>query len=261
MKETILEKKNIFIFLFLLIIVFTYIFYLNINIIDLNNKIKSTNNLYKIQINNRINEIDQLNTQLDDLHKLLNIGLDLSTKKDIYFDTKLDKKEKKLILNSIPSASPLKKVFITSDFGFRFHPIFKRKRLHTGIDMRAKIGTKIYATANGIVSKARKDDPGGYGKMVRIVHNYGFESIYAHLDFVNVNVGDIIKKGTLIGLSGNTGDSNGPHLHYEIRYLNKYLNPIDFLYWNKKTFDTIFRKNQEKVHWNDLVYLIKNYNQ
>lgn len=67
---------------------------MNINIIDLNNKIKSTNNLYKIQINNRINEIDQLNTQLDDLHKLLNIGLDLSTKKDIYFDTKLDKKEK-----------------------------------------------------------------------------------------------------------------------------------------------------------------------
>ncbi len=195
-----------------------------------------------------------------DLHKRLNIGLDLSNTSDIYLDTRLNNGEKKFILNSIPSTTPLEKLFVTSSFGFRFHPIFNQEKLHTGIDLKADIGTKVYATADGIVLKTRNTDPGGYGKMIRIVHNYGFETLYAHLDDIYVSPGDIIKKGTLLGLSGNTGDSIGPHLHYEVKYLNKYLDPLDFLYWNKKTFDTIFTKNQEKIHWKDLVFLIKNHN-
>ncbi|QDF28509.1 zinc metallopeptidase, M23 family [Halarcobacter anaerophilus] len=258
MIERILEKKNIFIFLILLLVSFTYIIYLNLNIIELNNNIKSKDNLYKIQINNRINEIDQLNSQLTDLHQLLNIGLDLSNKNNIYLNTRINEEDKKFILNSIPSAPPLRKVFITSEFGFRLHPIFRKEKLHTGVDLRAKIGTEVYSTANGVILEARNIDNGGYGKMVRIIHNHGFETLYAHLDDIYVNPGDIIKKGTLIGLTGNTGRSNGPHLHYEVKYIKKYLNPTDFLYWNRKTFDTIFSKNQETIHWKDLIFLMKN---
>ena len=256
--ESILNKKLIVSFLILLIILFSYILYLNLNIIDLENDIKSKDDIYKLQINNRINEIEQLNTQLTDLQSLLNIGLDLSSTNNVYFNTKISEEDKKYILSSIPSSSPLKKVFITSKYGYRFHPIYKTSKLHTGLDLRSKIGTKIYSTANGVVLEAKNQDYGGYGKMIKIIHNYGFETLYGHLNDIFVKEGDFIKKGDIIGLSGNTGNSSGPHLHYEIKYLRKHINPQDFLYWNIKTFDTILNKNQDRIDWKNLIYAIKN---
>jgi murein DD-endopeptidase MepM/ murein hydrolase activator NlpD len=254
----ILNKKLIIVFLILLIILFFYIIYLNLNILNLENDIESKDKIYKIQINNRINEIEQLNSQLSDLQSLLNIGLDISSFDNIYLDTKLNESDKKNILASIPSASPLEKVFITSKFGYRLHPIFNTNKLHTGVDLRATIGTKIYSTADGIVLTSKKEDLGGYGKMVEIVHNYGFQTLFGHMSEVYVEEGDIIKKGTLLGLSGNTGNSNGPHLHYEIKYLKKHLDSQDFLYWNTKTFDTIFKKNQDLINWKNMIFYIKN---
>lgn len=256
--NNILNKKIIIVFLILLIILFFYIIYLNLNILNLEDNIESKDKIYKIQINNRINEIEQLNSQLSDLQGLLNIGLDISSFDNIYLDTKLNESDKKNILASVPSASPLEKVFITSKFGYRLHPIFNTNKMHTGVDLRALVGTKIYSTADGIVLTSKKEDLGGYGKMVEIVHNYGFQTLFGHMSEVYVEEGDIVKKGTLIGLSGNTGSSNGPHLHYEIKYLKKYLDSQDFLYWNTKTFDTIFKKNQDLINWKNMIFYIKN---
>lgn len=238
---------------------FSYIVYLNISIVDLKDDLNSKNDIYKIQINNRINEIEQLNLQLEDLQALLNIGLDLSSTNK-YLKTELTEQDKQFILSSIPSSSPLKKVFITSKFGYRIHPLYGTQKLHTGLDFRAKVGTDIYATANGVVIQARNSDPGGYGKMVKIIHGYGFETLYGHLSSVLVKEGDIIKKGDLIGLTGNTGSSSGPHLHYEVKYLRKYIDPKDFLYWNIKTFDTIFAKDQNLIDWKKLINIINNKN-
>ncbi len=171
-----------------------YIIYLNMYIFDLKSSIKTKDSLYKIQINNRINEIDQLNDQLVDLQQILNIGLDLSKKDNIYLNTKLSEKDKTYVLSSIPSGSPLEKTFITSKFGYRIHPILNKRKLHTGLDLRAKIGTPIYSPADAIVSKARVEDPGGYGKMVVLSHNFGFKTLFAHMSSISVSQGQIIKK-------------------------------------------------------------------
>lgn len=254
--------KNYFIvaFLALLVVISSYIIYLNIQIIDLNKSITTKDNLYKIQINNRINEIEQLNVQLKDLHKLLNIGLDLTKTNDVIFDTRLNNKDKEFIFKNIPNSSPLKEIFVTSNYGNRIHPILDVYKFHEGIDLRAEIGTNIYATADGIVSKIQNIDNGGYGKYIMITHNFGFQTIFAHLDNIFVEEGDIIKKGSIVGASGNSGRSNGPHLHYEIRYLNKPIDPLKFLYWNKKTFDSIFTQDSESINWTKIIEFIKSYN-
>lgn len=226
-------------------------------IVKLEESIHSKDNLYKIQINNRINEIDQLTTQLQDLHKLLNIGLDLTENKNVFFSTKLTNDDKKYILHTIPSSSPLKDIFVTSNYGNRMHPILNVFKFHHGIDLRAEMGTNTYATADGIVLKVNSHDYGGYGKKIEIIHNYGFQTIYAHLESIFVEEGDYIKKGQIIGATGNTGRSNGPHLHYEVRYLEKTIDPLKFLYWNKKTFDSIFRNNNDKINWEKIIYFIK----
>ncbi len=233
-----------------------YIIYLNINIYNLKDTIKTKDELYKIQINNRINEINLLNDQLVDLQQILNIGLDLSKSDNIYLNTKLEQSDKKYILNSIPSGSPLERTFITSKYGYRIHPISKKRRLHTGVDLKAKVGTQIYSPADGVVIKARNFDPGGYGKMITIAHNYGFKTLYGHMSDIYVKEGQIIQKGSLIGLTGNTGQSSGPHLHYEVKFAEKYVEPIDFVYWNNKTFNTIFTK-ELSLDWEKLILLIK----
>ncbi len=233
-----------------------YIIYLNINIYNLKDTIKTKDELYKIQINNRINEINLLNDQLVDLQQILNIGLDLSKKDNIYLNTKLEQSDKKYILNSIPSGSPLEKTFITNKYGYRIHPLTKKRKLHTGVDLKAKVGTQIYSPANGVVIKARNFDPGGYGKMITIAHNYGFKTLYGHMNDIYVKEGQLIQKGSLIGLTGNTGQSNGPHLHYEVKFAEKYVEPIDFVYWNNKTFNTIFTK-ELSLDWEKLILLIK----
>lgn len=233
-----------------------YIIYLNTNIYNLKKTIKTKDELYKIQINNRINEIDLISDQLVDLQQILNIGLDLSKKDNVYLNTKLVEKDKKYILNSIPSGSPLEKTFVTSKYGYRMHPISKKRKLHTGVDLKAKVGTQIYSPADGVIIKARNFDPGGYGKMITISHNFGFKTLYGHMSDIYVKEGQIIQKGSLIGLSGNTGRSNGPHLHYEIKFAEKFVEPIDFVYWNNKTFNTIFKK-ELSLDWEKLILLIK----
>ena len=114
----------------------------------------------------------------------------------------------------------------SSGFGMRYHPILKIRKMHNGMDFVSPIGTPIYATADGKV-QISSESFHGYGKYVRIDHGYGYKTAYAHLNELKVKVGQTIKRGDIIGTLGNTGLSTGPHLHYEVIYNNKFVDPIN----------------------------------
>ncbi len=128
-----------------------------------------------------------------------------------------------------PSIMPIKggKNLITSGFGIRMHPIHKVKKEHKGVDFKAKIGTPVLATGDGVVSLV-KSDKKGYGKHVVINHEEQYQSVYANLSVFKVKNGDKVKKGDVIALSGNSGASTVPHLHYEVRKDGKAVNPSDY---------------------------------
>lgn len=116
---------------------------------------------------------------------------------------------------------------VTSNYGYRIHPIYKVKKFHHGIDIAAPIGTPIFSTADGIVEEIKEDS--GYGKHV-IIKSYDKRYIYAHMSEFNVVPGTIVKKGDMIGKVGNTGLSTGPHLHYQINdKYNSSINPLNYL--------------------------------
>lgn len=116
---------------------------------------------------------------------------------------------------------------VTSEWGYRVDPITgAEKAKHSGIDLRARIGTPVHAPATGIVRNAGWMR--GYGRIVIIDHDNGYSTRFAHLDEYLVEVGDTVEKGHLIAKTGNTGRSTGPHLHYEIRRDESPLNPLNF---------------------------------
>lgn len=144
--------------------------------------------------------------------------------------------EKTNMIASIPSIQPvsnkdLKRV--VSGYGMRTHPIYKIRKFHEGMDFTASIGTPVYATGNGKIEKTGYAR-GGYGRHVIINHNYGYKTIYAHMNEVIVKKGQEIKRGEIIGYVGNTGLSDGPHLHYEVEKDGKKVNP-SFYYHNDLT--------------------------
>lgn len=136
------------------------------------------------------------------------------------------------ILNSRPKIAPIAEVDfgrISSSYGFRKHPILGIWKFHKGLDITAPKGSKVYATASGVVIQAANVHD-GYGKKVVIDHGNGYKTVYAHLNKLNVRRGQKINLATNIGEVGSTGRSNGYHLHYEVIKDNKTVNPIDFLY-------------------------------
>ena len=116
---------------------------------------------------------------------------------------------------------------LTSRYGYRPHPVTGRYRLHEGIDLRAAVGTRVYASKTGrVIFAGRK---GGYGKIVGIEHEGNFSTWYGHLSRIRVKVGQTVSQGRVIGLSGNTGISTGPHLHFEIRYKDRSEKPTKYI--------------------------------
>ncbi|MFN0204323.1 MAG: M23 family metallopeptidase [Bacteroidia bacterium] len=131
-------------------------------------------------------------------------------------------------LQHLPAIKPVPGNVI-SGFGPRFHPVLKIHKDHTGLDFVAPIGTPAAATADGTVVTAGVSS-GGYGNQVEIDHGYGLTTKYAHLSEVKVKVGQQVKRGDIIALTGNTGLSSGPHLHYEILKNGTKIDPVDFFY-------------------------------
>ncbi len=128
----------------------------------------------------------------------------------------------------LPVRSPIYgPIEYTSGFGTRMDPFLKRPALHTGLDFRAASGTPVHATADGRVTVASYS--GGYGRMVEIDHGDGYVTRYGHLSRIEVEVGDEVRAGTVVGLAGSTGRSTGPHLHYETRINGRAKDPIPFV--------------------------------
>ena len=128
---------------------------------------------------------------------------------------------------AIPSRMPLEDAKLTSDYGMRTHPVLRRRMGHKGVDLAAPTGTPIYATADGVVSKAERFS--SYGKFVSIEHGARIQTRYAHMSRIAVSDGARVKKGDLIGYVGSTGRSTGPHLHYEVRIDGEAVNPVPYM--------------------------------
>jgi len=152
-------------------------------------------------------------------------------------------KDKSKMLASIPAIQPVSNKELkrlASGFGIRMHPIYKVKKMHTGVDFAAPRGTPVYATGDGVV-KLVKTSVGGYGKEIEINHGYGYVTKYAHLDGFNIKMGQRVKRGQCIGYVGNTGSSVAPHLHYEVIHNNSKINPVHFF------FNDLNPKEYEKI--------------
>ena len=143
-------------------------------------------------------------------------------------DVALDKLERvKAIALELPFANPAPNRKITSLFGNRLDPFFGKLAMHAGIDFRQKTGSEVKSTGAGTVIHA--GTAGGYGLMVEIDHGNGITTRYGHLSRILVKEGDKVDAGDLIALSGSTGRSTGPHLHYEVRRNGNAVDPMRFL--------------------------------
>jgi hypothetical protein len=175
------------------------------------------------------------------IHK--DVIVDLSERVDklrrkIYIESKshdeivLKAENKEKLFAAIPAIQPVANkqlVALVSGFGMRVHPIYKVKKMHTGIDFAAAIGTPIYATADGMIDEVQVSFS-GYGKMVEIDHGFGYRTRYAHMHGFAVRKGQRVKRGELIGYVGNTGLSTAPHLHYEVLINGVQVNPVHYFF-------------------------------
>jgi len=141
-------------------------------------------------------------------------------------------KNNKNVINYYPTISPIRTkdfICITSPFGYREHPVKGEVLFHEGIDISANPHTNVYSTAQGKVIMIMYSEY-GYGNRIVIKHNYGFETLYAHLDEIKVKMGQWVNKNQLIGTVGNTGLSTGYHLHYEVHKNNQPRDPLGYFY-------------------------------
>lgn len=133
---------------------------------------------------------------------------------------------------AIPAIQPVSNrelIRLASGYGYRMHPVYKVKKLHTGIDFSAPLGTPIYATADGRVETTQIRFS-GYGKLIEIDHGFGFKTRYAHMQEFAVREGQRVKRGQVIGYVGNSGLSTAPHLHYEVYKNGKHINPVHYFF-------------------------------
>ena len=166
----------------------------------------------------------------------------------------LPEERKNLMLNIIPSGNPLQRELeVTSNFGNRKHPISGGVKHHNGVDLRLNTGDDVIAPAIGKVIFAGVK--GGYGNTVILEHAFGFQTLYAHLDKIYVDTGEIVGKGKVIAAGGNTGNSTGPHLHYEVLYNNAQVEPENFIVWDKENFNIVFN-NEKNVQWESFLTIM-----
>ncbi|WP_067151154.1 M23 family metallopeptidase [Pseudotamlana agarivorans] len=166
-----------------------------------------------------------------------NKRLDILQKQIVVQSKSLDEitklaEDKEKLLAAIPAIQPVNNKDLTrmaSGYGMRTDPFTKVRKMHRGMDFSAPRGTPVYASGDGIVTRADSRST-GYGNHIRIDHGYGYVSLYAHLYKYNVRKNQKVKRGDLIGFVGSTGRSQGPHLHYEIFKDDERINPINFYY-------------------------------
>jgi murein DD-endopeptidase MepM/ murein hydrolase activator NlpD len=202
--------------------------------------------------------LDQTLQGLEDL-----IGLERTIEQDVAIEDRvklvqMTTLEKQIMLERIPNGRPVGDFQgVSSGFGWRIHPVRGTREFHNGIDYRGKQGDPIIATADGVVEYAGYHRASGYGNLIILSHDFGFKTFYGHMHNLNVTAGDFVKKGDLLGGIGNTGVSTGPHLHYEVNFVQRKLNPAPFVQWAMDDYETIF-ESIEGVPWGSLSQAIRN---
>jgi murein DD-endopeptidase MepM/ murein hydrolase activator NlpD len=185
----------------------------------------------------RYSDIKEKNIIHEDVILKLHTAVDKLRRK-VYIESKsqdevvqlAENKEK--LFAAIPAIQPVANkelIALASGFGMRIHPVYKVKKMHTGVDFAAAIGTPIYATADGLVDLVEVNFS-GYGKSIGIDHGFGYRTRYAHMHGFTVRQGQRVKRGELIGYVGDTGLSTAPHLHYEVFINGVHVNPIHYFF-------------------------------
>ncbi len=221
--------------------------------LDLEERVRTIKQFYSL----KEEEYTEIGTRVEAIEGMIGLdnpdediqSVDLSARVEL---ASLNASQERMFYDNIPNGFPTKSKVITSKFGSRVHPVTKIKSFHKGVDLRAKTGQEIFATADAIVSLS--DYTKLSGNRVVLSHNFGFETRYSHLKKSKVKVGDVVQKGDLVGISGNTGRSSAPHLHYEVRYLGKAIDPKQFLKWELGSHE-IFTKVRG-IQWPSLITLI-----
>lgn len=201
---------------------------------------------------NRYEELESL----DDAHLVVNVTqkMDLLTRQ-LYiqsksFDEVVDFfKNHEEMLDHLPAIQPISNnnlKYTASGYGWRLDPIYGTHRFHSGMDFSCDNGTPVYATANGKVVSC--DWEQGYGMTVEIDHGYGYQTRYCHLSAYKVKNGQEVVRGDLIALSGNTGKSTGPHVHYEVVQKGEKVNPVNYYFMDL-----------DAEHYEEIVQLAENH--
>jgi murein DD-endopeptidase MepM/ murein hydrolase activator NlpD len=187
---------------------------------------------YTFSNNNDINSIvEKVDSYLNRISAKLNF--ESSNFQEIENTFKINQK----LYDALPAIKPAYGPF-GDRFGMRTHPILKIRRMHSGLDILVNTGNPVYAPGGGRVEFTGRR--GGLGRTIEVDHKFGYKTLYGHLSKIVVKRGQKIKRGDLIGYSGNSGKlSTGPHLHYEIRHNGVALNPKNFIYEDVKLFDII----------------------
>ena len=167
-------------------------------------------------------EISELHLDIERLSRQVNF--ELASYETIYDRVKSDINR----IRHIPSIRPVSGGFLNSSFGYRQDPIDNIRRFHQGQDITVPSGAPIFSPADGVVKRAYYI--GGFGNRIKLKHSSGYSTTYAHLSKIFVRHGQKIKRGTIIGETGNTGRSTAPHLHYEVHYRGTPKNPLDYFF-------------------------------
>ena len=183
--------------------------------------------------------------------------LDAATRQTYAASRSLDElqvlaKDKEQMSLAIPAIWPIDRTKLKAFYAFgvrKKHPILKIRTMHKGVDMSTDYGVPVYATGDGVVEKVEQGKRRrGYGRQILINHKFGYKTRYAHLRKMFVEKGDVVKRGQLIGEVGSTGGSTGPHLHYEVIYMGRNVNPVN--YFNRNMTSDEYRQLMENMKYN-----------
>ncbi len=215
--------------------------------------LKVENDSFQKELDNKRKQVQFLDQTLQGLEELIdgNVGENIPVEDRVKL-VQLSSLERQLMLKEIPNGRPVKNFKgVSSGYGWRMHPVLGEKKFHKGLDYKGKRGDPVIVTANGVVEFSGYHKKSGFGNLIIISHNNGFKTIYAHLNKRHIKTGQVVLKNDHIGDIGSTGLSSGDHLHYEVQFLQRKLNPASFVEWNMKNYNEIF-KTIKGVPWGSL---------
>lgn len=216
-------------------------------------KLKDENNNIQSDLSSKLEQINFLDQTLKGLEELIDVEYNENlTVHDRIKLVQISTLGKKIMLKDIPSGRPVKTFKgVSSSYGQRTNPVTRKAEFHKGIDYRGKKGDGVITTANGVVEYAGFHTKSGYGNLIIVSHNYGFKTFYGHMSKLRVKTGQAVSKGQRIGDIGSTGMSSGNHLHYEVTFVQRKLDPTLFVGWNLTNYNQIF-KIIKGVPWGSL---------